>query len=58
MKKDEIVIGKTYQVKVSGKIQPVRITGKKLNGGWTGINTNTGRDVNIRTGARLRAALG
>jgi hypothetical protein len=54
MRKAEIKIGSTYQVKVSGKLSRVRINGICPFGGWYGTNTSTGRDVRIRTAARLR----
>lgn len=54
MKKSEVRIGETYTVKVSGQLVPVRITGECPHGGWTGINTQTNREVRIRTAARLR----
>lgn len=57
MKKNDVEIGKTYEVKVSGKIQLVRIISKSVHGGWVGVNTSTGRNVRIRTGARLRAVV-
>jgi hypothetical protein len=54
VKKSEVKIGKTYIVKVSGQLAPVRITGTSPFGGWTAVNTKTNREVRIRTAARLR----
>jgi hypothetical protein len=54
MKAKDVHIGETYEVKVSGKIQPVRITAESPYGGWVGINTETGREVRFRTAGRLR----
>lgn len=54
MRKNEVQIGKTYAAKVTGKIVPVRLTGPNPYGGWTGQNLWTGREVRIRTAARLR----
>ena len=54
MKKREIEIGTTYIVKVSGVLANVRITGESLYGGWRGTNLATGREVRIRSAARLR----
>ena len=54
MKKREIQIGGTYVVKVSGKLVPVRITAESAYGGWNAVNTTTGRQVRIRSAARLR----
>jgi HB1/ASXL restriction endonuclease-like protein with HTH domain len=61
MKKDEVRIGSTYTAKVSGGIAPVRITEEKWAGdkhtGWSGVNTETGRAVRIKSAQRLRAAV-
>jgi hypothetical protein len=58
MKKNEIEIGKVYVVKVSGNISKVRIVSESIYGGWNGRNLATGRDVRIRTAARLRREVG
>lgn len=54
MKKNEISIGGTYIAKVSSKLVPVRIDRESPYGGWMATNTVTGREVRIRTAARLR----
>lgn len=54
MKKNEVKIGGEYIAKVSGKLAKVRITGESPYGGWDAKNTATGRDVRVRTAARLR----
>lgn len=54
MKKNEVKVGEYYVVKVSGKLVPVRIKEECSNGGWYGCNEATGRQVRIRTAARLR----
>lgn len=54
MKKAEVVLEKVYSVKVSGRIQPVLITGKSRFGGWDGININTGKPIRIKTAAKLQ----
>ena len=54
MKKAEIQIGNTYIVKVSGVLAKVRITAESPYGGWRGTNLATGREVRIRSAARLR----
>jgi hypothetical protein len=54
MKKQDVQIGSTYIVKVSGVLAKVRITGESPYGGWRGTNLATGREVRIRTAARLR----
>jgi hypothetical protein len=62
MKAAQIVIGQTYEVLVSGKLVPVRITGTrpslihKVNG-WRGVNTVTGREIIIKTARRLRRVI-
>ena len=54
MKKAEIQIGSTYIVKVSGVLAKVRITAESPYGGWRGTNLATGREIRIRSAARLR----
>jgi hypothetical protein len=54
MKKAEVQIGTTYIAKVSGVLTRVRITGQSPYGGWVGRNLATGREVRIRSAARLR----
>jgi hypothetical protein len=54
MHKQDIHIGSTYIVKVSGTLAKVRITREHQRGGWYGTNLATGREIRIRTAARLR----
>jgi hypothetical protein len=54
MKQRAVVLGQVYAVKVSGTIQPVRLVAESPYGGWVGRNLRTGRDVRIRTAAKLR----
>ncbi len=55
MKKAEILgVGYTYIVKVSGHLIPVTLTALSPYGGWVGRNLKTGREIRIRTAARLR----
>ena len=54
MQKDNVHIGSTYIVKVSGTLAKVRITREHQRGGWYGTNLATGREIRIRTAARLR----
>jgi hypothetical protein len=54
MRKQDIEIGLTYIAKVSGTLTRVRITRESPYGGWHGINVATGREVRIRSAARLR----
>jgi hypothetical protein len=54
MQKQDIHIGSTYIVKVSGTLAKVRITCEHQRGGWYGTNLATGREIRIRTAARLR----
>ena len=54
MKKSDVVLGQVYAVKVSGRIQPVRVVSESTYGGWVGRNLQTGREVRIRSAARLR----
>lgn len=54
MTKDKVEIGGVYTAKVSGRVVYVRITGLSRYGGWDAMNTLTGRQVRIKTAARLR----
>ena len=42
-------------MKVSGTLAKVRLTGEHPRGGWYGTNLATGREIRIRTAARLRS---
>jgi hypothetical protein len=57
MKQRDVVLGQVYAVKVSGRIQPVRLIAESPYGGWVGRNEQTGREIRIRSAARLRARL-
>jgi hypothetical protein len=55
MQKHHVKIGTTYIVKVSGTLAKVRLTREHDRGGWYGTNLATGREIRIRTAARLRS---
>ena len=55
MQKHNVKIGTTYIVKVSDKLAEVRLTREHDRGGWYGTNLATGREIRIRTAARLRS---
>ena len=57
MQKHNVTIGTTYSVKVSGTLAKVRLTRECNYGGWYGTNLATGREIRIRTAARLRSEL-
>ena len=57
MTKAQVSIGTTYIVKVSGALAKVRLTRECEYGGWYGTNLATGREIRIRTAARLRSAI-
>ena len=54
MKKKEVEIGKNYLAKISGKLTAVKIVSESPYGGWIGRNIATGREVRIKTAAKLR----
>lgn len=54
MKKNEVTLGMTYIVKVSGAETKVRLDAESPFGGWVGTNLATKRQVRIRTAAKLR----
>ena len=53
MKSKDVVIGNTYRAKVSDQKVDVRILRESDYGGWVALNTATGREVRIKTAARL-----
>ena len=55
MQKQDVHIGTIYIVKVSGTLARVRLTREHPRGGWYGSNLATGREIRIRTAARLRS---
>ena len=55
MQKQNVHIGTTYIVKVSGMLAKVRLTREHDRGGWYGTNLATGREIRIRTAGRLRS---
>ena len=55
MKRRDVVLGQVYAVKVSGRIQPVRLIVESPYGGWVGRNEHTGREIRLRSAAKLRA---
>jgi len=55
MQKHNIQVGSTYIVKVSGTLAKVCLTRESPRGGWYGTNLATGREIRIRTAARLRS---
>ena len=55
MKSENVVVGRIYAAKVSGRVVPVRITARRADGpGWTGENVTTGRAILVRSPRRLR----
>ena len=54
MKKDQVLIGRTYLAKVSGHLARVRIEAESRFGGWDATNTLTRRRVRIKSAQRLR----
>lgn len=58
MRKEDVVIGAIYGVKVSGFVVPVKVTGVHPLGGFIGVNQVTGRTIRIKTAGRLRISTG
>lgn len=54
MQAKDIFVGQIYMVKISGKVQQVKIIKTCPTGGWMATNLATGRDIRLRTGARVR----
>lgn len=58
MTKNEVTIGESYSVKVSGTVTAVEIISNHSRGGYWGVNLATGRMVRVKTAGRLRQHLG
>ena len=54
MLKAQVGIGQVYCAKISGKLTRVRLDTPCTYGGWIGTNLKTGREVRIRSAAKLR----
>ena len=54
MKKESVKLGAVYACKVSGEIQPVRLTKANSQGGWDGTNVRTHKAVRVKSSQRLR----
>jgi hypothetical protein len=54
MKKKDIKVNGLYAAKVSGELVAVQIIAESRYGGWDALNTETKRDVRIKSAARLR----
>lgn len=54
MRKSEVRIGGVYVAKVSNSVTTVRLDSDNPYGGWFATNLATGRQVRIKTAARLR----
>jgi hypothetical protein len=57
MRKAEVRVGGVYAAKVSDRIVRVHLDHERPGGGWVGTNLDTGRQVRIRTAARLRGEI-
>ena len=54
VKKADVILGKRYLAKVSGKIVTVVPYYRTVDRGWFATNCATGREIRIKTAARLR----
>ena len=56
MKKKDVAIGKKYIAKVSNKLVEVQLVQENPFGlgGWRAKNLSTGREIFVKTAARLR----
>ena len=58
MKKADVKIGHRYTAKVSGKLAIVQILAESRFGGWDAKNLITHKNVRIKSGQKLRYAMG
>lgn len=55
MKKEQVRVGGKYTAKVSGQVVTVEILQENaFRKGWRAKNLSTGREIEIKTAARLR----
>ena len=54
MRKNDVSVGKCYWANVAGDRVPVRIETESPHSGWIGRSIKTGREVRIKTAARLK----
>jgi len=54
MKKKDVEIGRKYMAKVSRQMTVVKILDESPYGGWRARNVLTGREVRVKSAARLR----
>ena len=57
MKKEDVLVGTAYVVKIGEKMVAVKILHEHLRGGWVGRNMTTGREIHIRSAQKLRGPL-
>jgi hypothetical protein len=57
MKKEDVIIGRVYAMKVSGKLSPVEIKGTSTYTGWIGVNLRTEHTVLIHSARKLQFEL-
>jgi hypothetical protein len=54
IKKADVVVGNRYVAKISGKLTIVKLISDARPRGWVAQNENTGREVRIKSAAKLR----
>lgn len=54
MRKKDVALGKVYVAKISGRLVRVRLVAESSYGGWDALNLATGRQVRIKSAAKLR----
>ena len=54
MLKKDVELGKVYVAKISGKLAHVKLTEACSHGGWYATNLDTGREIRIKSAAKLR----
>ena len=54
MKKKDVRLGRKYVAKISDKLTIVLLNNESPYGGWDATNLSTGRQVRIKSAAKLR----
>jgi len=57
IRKRDVRVGSTYAVKVGAQVVEVRLDAESRLGGWVGTNLVTGRQVRIKSAAKLRRVI-
>jgi hypothetical protein len=58
MRREQVQLGQTYVAKINGHLQPVRVLRESIWGGWDCRDRVSGREIRVKTSAKLRRVFG